>query len=252
MMKAVLIEDELQLRKGLRLLLKKLMPSLQLVGESDSVSDGYQCIVDQQPDLLFLDIQINEGSSFDILEKLKTNVPHYTPKIIFITAYQQYAVKAFKYSVIDYILKPIDAEELRQVLDRVVQQTTNNQYPQIDLLLQHLNKPAETKKIALVSDSKTLIVPIEQLLRFEAMGNYTKVFLKDSRKIVTSKTLKEYDELLQTFGFERIHQSHLINRNEIISFSKKDNYVEMSCHSQVPISSKRMGLLDEIIKKITL
>ncbi|MFY7812104.1 MAG: LytR/AlgR family response regulator transcription factor [Flavobacterium sp.] len=250
-MKAIIIEDEIQLRKGLKLLLSRLIPNLNILAEADAVSTGYACIEKHQPEVLFLDIQINEGSSFDILEQLKYNLPNYQPKIIFITAYQQFAVKAFKYSALDYILKPIDEEELCIVLEKLKNTPANNPYPQIDLLLQHLKQP-ETKKIALIEGNKTLIVPTTEIIRLESNGNYSNVYLKDKRKILTTKTLKDYEELLQTAGFERIHQSHLINSQEITAFSKKENYVEMSCKTQVPVSSKKMDLLDLMIKKITL
>ena len=125
-MKAIIIEDEIQLRKGLKLLLSRLIPNLNILAEADAVTTGYACIEKHQPEVLFLDIQINEGSSFDILEQLKYNLPNYQPKIIFITAYQQFAVKAFKYSALDYILKPIDEEELSIVLEKLKNTPANN------------------------------------------------------------------------------------------------------------------------------
>jgi len=251
-MKAILIEDDTNLRKGFVVLLKKHAPAIQLVAQAGTTTEGYKAIALHLPEILFLDIQLTDGRSFDILEQLHQNQPNYKPKIVFITAYHEYAIRAIKFSALDYILKPIDVAELKNVLQKLEETTQTPDISQIQLLLQGLNKEKPVKKIALFSQSHTHIVAINTIIRCESDGNYTTIFIENEKSLVVSKSIKEFEELLSKEGFERVHHSHLVNVNFIKSLAKQDMLFLMTDGSQVPIATRKKELISEIINKITI
>ena len=250
-MKTIVIEDDLNIRKGLVILLNRFAPQFQIVAQAATVQEGYEIIAANLPDLLFLDIQLPDGSSFDILEQLRTNFPQYTPKLVFITAYEEYALKALKMSALDYLLKPIDPKEIEQVCEKINNQPVSP-YAQVELLLANLNKTASPKRISLQTQVKTYIVEIADIIRCESSGNYTTFYSKDGEKIMVSKTLKDYETLLSQEGFFRIHQSHLINLKYIKSFDKKEQFFIMTDGAEVPISNRNKELVNDIIKQLTI
>lgn len=250
-MKYILIEDDTSILKGFQILIARYAPVMQCVATAASVEEGFKVIEKHQPDVLFLDVQLTDGSSFDILEKLNKAIPHYQPAILFITAYQEFAVKAFKYSALDYLLKPIDSIDLKEALKKLnKKESLQDLYPKMELLLQTLNKNETEKKIALSSQTTTHIVPIKTILRCESDVNYTHFYLENGKKITVSKTLKDFDELLQNDGFERIHQSHLINIHYIKEYDKKDGYFNLTNGDKIPVSSRKKELAQQIIDKI--
>ncbi len=252
-MTAILIEDDNNLRKGFEVLLKKHASFIQLVDQAGTTKEGFSIILKHQPEILFLDIQLTDGSSFDILEKLHQVKPEYKPIIVFITAYQEYAIKAFKFSALEYILKPIDQEEFKQLIQKIQdKKTVLPEMSQIALLLQNMNQEKQEKKIALYAQNQVNIVVIQDIIRCASDGNYTTFYRKNEKEIVVSKPLKEYEELLAKEGFERIHHSHLINVNYIKTLQKNDLYFVMQDGSQVPISSRKKERVYEIINQITL
>jgi two-component system LytT family response regulator len=250
-MKCIIIEDDNSILKGLQILLSRYAQKMLCVATAGTVERGYDLIIQHQPQVLFLDVQLSDGSSFDILEKLQQSVPNYQPAILFITAYQEFALKAFKYSALDYLLKPIDGNELQIALKKLNnQESLKGLYPKMELLLQTLNKTETEKKIALSSQTTTHIVPIKTIIRCESDVNYTHFYLESGRKITVSKTLKEFDELLQYDGFERVHQSHLINIQFIKEYDKKDGYFNLTNGDKIPVSTRKKELAQQIIDKI--
>src|SRR5690606_6555959 len=252
MVKAVLVDDDLNLRKGMRTLMGKYAPDIQIVGEAEGVPDAITIISNKMPQVVFLDIQLSEGTGFDILEQLAKLQGSISFQVVFITAYEQYAIKAFRFSALDFLLKPVDPEELQNVIEKIKMTLQRNQdFEHIELLLENIRKKDNFKRIALSTSDGIHLFNISEIIRCESADNYTKFFLKDGKSILISKTLKEYEELLDEHGFKRIHQSHLINLAYLKSYIKKDGgYVIMSDNSHLPISHRKKEHLQEILKNL--
>ena len=253
MIKTVLIDDDGNLREGMKAMLQLYAPNIVVVGEADSVKKGTELIASAKPDIVFLDILMNDGSGFDILEKLNERFGNISAHIIFITAHEKFAIKAFRFSALDFLLKPVDPEELQSVLkkiENVIHQNTDNR--NIGLLLENIQKKSDGfKKIALSTSDGIHLFEIKDIIRCESEDNYTRFFIKQHKPVMISKTLKEYEELLKDQNFERIHQSHLINLNELKSYIKKDGgFVVMSDDSQIPVSQRKKERLQELIGKL--
>ncbi len=253
MIKAILVDDDVNLRKGMKALIEKYASDIQIVGQAENVSDAIAVISDKQPQVVFLDIQLSEGTGFDILEKLTELHGKISFQVVFITAHEQYAIKAFRFSALDFLLKPVDPEELQNVVEKIkITVQKNNDFGHIELLLENIRKKADNfKRIALSTSEGIHLFDISEIVRCESADNYTKFFLKDGKSILISKTLKEYEELLGEYGFKRIHQSHLINLDYLKSYIKKDGgYVIMSDNSHLPISQRKKEHLQEILKTL--
>jgi len=253
MIKAVLIDDDGNLREGMRMMINFYAPEIQIVGEADSVKSGTELIETAKPDIVFLDIMMNDGTGFDILEKLNEKFGNVASQIIFITAHEEFAIKAFRFSALDFLLKPVNPEELQSVLKKIKNVISQNRDSRnIGLLLENIQKkPDGFKKIALSTSDGIHLFEIKDIIRCESEDNYTKFFIKNHKQVMISKTLKEYEELLKEQGFERIHQSHLINLNELKSYIKKDGgFVVMSDDSQLPVSQRKKERLQEMISKL--
>ena len=253
MIKAILIDDDQNLREGMKGLLERFAPNIKIIGEADSVATGIEVIDALKPQVVFLDIQLNDGTGFDILEQLAEKNGTINSNIVFITAHEQYAIKAFRFSALDFLLKPVDPDELQKVIVKIesVLEKTND-YAHIDLLLENIRKKVDNfKRIALSTSDGIHLFDISDIIRCESEDNYTKFYIKNSKPVMISKTLKEYEELLTEHGFERIHQSHLINLNYLKSYIKKDGgYVIMADESHLPISQRKRERLQEILKTI--
>lgn len=252
MITAVLIDDDENLRIGMRALLERFAPNIKIMGEADSVTSGYEILNSLKPQVVFLDIQLNDGTGFDILEKLKQNNGEIKTNIVFITAHEQYAIKAFRFSALDFLLKPVDPDDLQKVIAKIhAEIEKNNSFSHIDLLLENIRKKVDNfKRIALSNSDGIHLFEINDIIRCESEDNYTKFFIKNAKPVLISKTLKEYEELLSEHGFERIHQSHLINLNYLKSYIKKDGgYVIMQDDSHLPISQRKKERLQNILTK---
>ena len=252
MITAVIIDDDKNLRKGLKSILQKHVPEITVMAEADSVESGFNAINSFSPQVVFLDIHLTEGTGFDILEKLMKSNGKINSHIIFITAHDQYAVKAFKFSALDYLLKPIDPEDLKMAINKIkfLLSEKNNSYNHLDLLLENIRKKVDNfKRIALSTAEGIHLFEIQDIIRCESNDNYTNFFIKGHKPLLISKTLKDYEVLLSQHGFERIHQSHLINITYLKSYIKSDGgYVVMSDGTQLPISQRKKERLQEIIK----
>lgn len=249
MITAVLIDDDKHLREGLKALLERYTNDIKIIGEAESVKTGISTVEKLHPQVIFLDIHLSDGTGFDILEQLgKTNA-----HIIFITAHEQYAVKAFKFSALDFILKPVDPEELQNTIIKIKEAVgKNNSFDHIDLLLENIRKKVDNfKRIALSTSDGIHLFEVSDIIRLEARVNYTEFFIKNHKPVLISKTLKEYEELLTEHGFERIHQSHLINLSYLKSYIKSDGgYVIMADNTNIPIAQSKREKLQELIKSL--
>lgn len=252
MITAILIDDDANLRQGMRTLLSRYSPAINIIGEADSLETGITLLLQQQPQVVFLDIHLGDGTGFDLLEEInkrgKLNF-----QIVFITAHEQYAIKAFRFSALDFLLKPVDPEELEKVVGKIKNVLDkNDSVAHIDLLLENIRKKVDNfKRIALSTSEGIHLFEVSDIIRCESEDNYTKFYIKNSKPILISKTLKEYEELLTEHGFERIHQSHLINLSYLKSYIKKDGgYVVMADNSKLPISLRKKDRLQEILKTL--
>lgn len=236
-MRAIIIEDEANSRELLQNMIGVYCPDIQIIDSVDSVKNGYAAITKYKPDLVFLDVQINDGTGFDLLSLFSEISFH----IIFTTAYQEYAVRAFQYSAVDYLLKPISPEHLIKAIEKISQLTKSE--AEIQTLLNNL-KQGEDKKIIVKTHDRIYSLLLNEIIRLESDSSYTTIFLKNRHKIMVAKQLKEYEELLSTEGFMRVHQSHLINLEHLFYVHKNQNTAILNDESSVPISvKKRSGLL---------
>jgi len=246
-MKAVIIEDEERSRIVLQNLLETYCPEVEVVALADSVSLAVKELRTHNPDVVFLDVQINGGTGFDVIEKMD----HIQSAVIFTTAYDQYALKAFKFSAIDYLLKPIDIEELKSAVRKA---STSNQaivrQYQIQNLISNLKHPDEVPVLLVSTIDAVEFVRIQDIIRCEAQGAYTQLFFRESRPLMVSKVIQEFEFLLQDYGFYRVHQSHLVNLKEVRKFVKSDNYLLMRDGAQIQLARSRKEEFFSALNKV--
>ena len=253
MITAVLIDDDKHLRKGMKSLLERYAQDIKIIGEAESVKTGIEALQKWQPQVVFLDIHLADGTGFDILEEVAKTQHKMNSHIVFITAHEQYALKAFKFSALDFLLKPVDPEDLLKSIQKIKEALDKNtSFEHIDLLLENIRKKVDHfKRIALSTSDGIHLFEISDIIRCESKDNYTQFFIKNHKPLLISKTLKEYEELLAEHGFERIHQSHLINVSYLKSYIKTDGgYVIMADNSKLPISQRKKERLQELIKAL--
>ena len=233
-MKAILIDDEAKGRSALKNLLTLLDDSVQVVAEASSVAGGVALIDDSEPELVFLDIQMDDGTGFDVLEQVR----YKDFQLIFVTAHDEYALRAFRYSAIDYLTKPVDPDLLQDALLKVRE---NSEKYDLNLKLEALvQNRSKVQKLALPSLKGIELVKKEEVVRCESSNNYTVFHLKDKKQIVVTKTLKEFEEMLSPEGFFRIHQSHLVNLDAVVRFLKEDGgYALMEDGTRVEVSRRK-------------
>lgn len=238
MIKAVIVEDEAQSRELLQTLVSKHCTGVEVVGTASNVKEGIEAVNKHNPDLLFLDISMPDGTGFDLLEKISP----VKFDIIFTTATDKYAIKAIKYSALDYLLKPIDIEELKNAVNKLLdKKTKGGSVENLAQLLQNLKQGGDSyQKITLPTTNAYEIVYVKDIVRCEADGSYTAFYLTDKRKLLASASLKHYEDLLPTNQFLRIHHHHLINISHVIRYLKTDGgYAVMSDGSQLEISRRK-------------
>ncbi len=235
MIKAILIDDEAPNVENLTALLKRHCPAVEITASATTVSEAAELIRNHHPDLVFLDIQMGNETGFDLLEML----PEKNFEVIFATAFDNHGIRAVKFAALDYLLKPIDIDELKAAVNKAVEKIkAKQQTSQIDFLLQHLQRPAQQPvKIALPQQQEIRYVWITDIVRCQADNTYTYFFLTGNEKVLISKSLKEYAELLQPHGFIRSHQSHLVNPAYVKSWLKEDGGVlMMNTGEKIPVS----------------
>lgn len=230
MKRAIIIDDIENARIGLRQDLRDYCENVEVVGEADGVVSGARLIRETKPDIVFLDIQMRDGSGFDLLEI----IGDIDFALIFTTSSDAFAIRAFRFAAVDYLLKPIDYQELQQA----VAKTDKTSSAKLDLL--RTNLAGGSKRLSLNSQEKIEIVAVEDIVRLESSGSYTLFHMKGKEEVLVTKTLKEYDEILSAEGFLRVHQSHLVNLAYIKSMMKTDgNYLVLKNGYEVPVSSRK-------------
>lgn len=234
-MKTLIIDDEQSNIKNLSTLIQQFCPRLTLAGSANNIEKAVQQITLHQPELLLLDIQLGKQTGFDLLRLL----PDKNFEVIFITAYNEYGIDAIKFAAVDYLLKPVDISELVQAVNKAEQRITSRQTAeQLNFLLNHLkNAGTGPVKIALPQLHEIRYVPVADIIRCEADNSYTLFFLSSRERILVSRSLKEYSELLTPLGFLRTHQSHLVNKVFIKSWIKEDGgMLLLDNEDKIPVS----------------
>jgi two-component system, LytTR family, response regulator len=240
MVKAIIIDDEPYCCEALATLLED-HPQIQLVAICQSAAEGMNAILRHKPGVVFLDVEMPRMNAFEMLNQL----PSIEFDIIFTTSYDHYALKAIRFSALDYLLKPVDADELAKALEKVIRRSQKPIEEQLHLLLQRMQQPASSiSKIALPTMEGLQMVPIDSIIYCESDSNYTTLFLKNKRKIVVSRTLKELEDLLEGYSMLRVHRCYVINLNEVEKYIKGDGgYLIMCDGSTVDVSKSRKDLL---------
>ncbi len=244
MLKTIIIDDEPDAVEALTVLLSDFVEGIDLVGSAEGIKSGFDLINKTKPQLIFLDINMKDGTGFDLLNRYD-KIPF---QVIFVTAYDQYAIKAFKYAALDYLLKPIDLQELRNSVDRARKSIIENNVLDHQFV-KSIYKDPFPAKLALPNLEGFDLIEINKIIRCEGQNNYTTIVLDDGKKFVVSKTLKEYESILVHHGFLRVFQSHLINTAYIQRYVKgRGGTVIMTDGAYVPVSRDKKETLLKVIK----
>ena len=244
-MHAIIIDDVQQARDTLKTDLASYCPDVSVIGEADGVVNGAKLLRENKPDVVFLDIQMQDGSGFDLLEILG-DIPF---AVIFTTASDAYAIKAFRFSAIDYLLKPIDPDDLVEAVEKA-RLARSSQQTRVDTLLGNVREKKHTR-LALNTMEKIHVVRIDEIIRCESSANYTIFYFQGGRQLLVTKTLKEFDAMLADHSFIRVHQSHLINSQFIQEFVKIDGgYIVMTDGAEVPVSSRKRSTVMQMISEL--
>jgi len=241
MIKAILIDDEVHCIDTLSMLLADYCPEIEIAEKCLSAKRGLEAIEKTKPDLVFLDIEMPVMNGFELLEQFK-QIPF---SVIFTTSYDQYAIKAIRFSALDYLLKPVDREELQKAVQKALSQTKYPLPQQIEILLQKLDHPTiPVNKIAIPTVEGLQMIFVESIISCNADSNYTVLFLKNKQKIIASRSLKEIEELLEDYSFARVHHSYVVNLNEVEKYVKGEGgYLMMSDGTTVDVSRSRKEML---------
>lgn len=236
MHRTVIIDDDQLARRGLRRIFENYFEEIEILGEADTVASGQELIEKLQPELVFLDIEMPDGTGFGLLEKL-TEVNF---RVVFTTSYSDYAITAFRYSAFDYILKPVLVENVRAVINRISEIPVLRGKQRVELLKQNLNHDRnEDVTIALPEINGFSIVKVKDIVRCEGERNYSRVFFANGSSVLVSRTLLDFDNLLVNHGFFRIHRSHLVNLKNVNRYLKTDGgIIELTDKTQLPVSPK--------------
>ncbi len=245
-MQAVIIDDMPLARANLRADLEDHCPEIEILGEAEGVVSGAKLLKQVNPEIIFLDIDMNDGSGFDLLEMIDAD----RYKVIFTTASDLHAIRAFQFSAIDYLMKPIDGDLLAKAVNKVKGQAPTES-SQISLLRNNMNASKAPEKIALHTNEKIVVRSVNEIIRCESMGNYTQFFFSDGDKLLVTKTLKEFDAYLEEANFFRAHQSHLVNMDHIKAYIKNEGgYLLMDDGSHVSVSVRKKPVLVELLNKV--
>lgn len=246
-MKLLIIDNEPGLRAGIKTMLQAFCPEVTSIQEADGVRTGLQMISVFKPAIVLLDVEMEDGSGFDLMKQLAA--PEF--QLIFVTAHNQYAINAFQFSAIDYLLKPVDPELLQKSIHKAICNIRNSKLQlQLEVLLQQLaGTQQKDRKIVLKDIDNTWFIKVSDILYCEAEGTYTRFFLKDSNPILVSKNLKEYEDILEPLGFLRTHHSYLANPDKIKFFDKTDGGVLIleGGHS-IPVSQRKKDFVLQVLE----
>ena len=249
MIRAIIIDDESAMQEVNSQLLAEYFPNIEHVGTANSITSGIALIQKENPDLVLLDIQLTDGSGFQLLQKL----PSYDFKVVFITAFDSYAIKAIKFSAIDYILKPVNEIEFQQAIQRAVDLIKSKEHTesQVNVLMDSLKKEIQSKKLVLRTSDSIHVVDISDIHFCKSDNRYTTFYFEGGEKILVSKSLKDYEGLLKEYGFFRPHQSYLVNLNHIKKVDKTDHgFIIMKNKKEIPISTRQMKNLINLLDSL--
>lgn len=238
MIRTVLVDDEIDSIRVLQKLLESFCPQVAIVGTASGVETALRVIRETGPDLVFLDIEMAQGNAFDLLNQLQP----LQFQFIFVTAFDDYAIRAFKYSAVDYLLKPVDIDDLRSAISRVQERPLEKDLTQkMRTLLEHMGTlQISQQKMAIPTITGLMFVPVQEILRFEAKGNYTNIIMANNDAILATKTIKDYEEALPEVIFYRIHNSHIINLSRIREYQKgRGGSVVMEDGTVIEVASRR-------------
>jgi len=241
MITAIIVDDEPYSCETLVTLLERYCPDVKVLDICYSAASALKSINEQKPQLLFLDIEMPHMNGFEMLEKL----PETDFELIFTTSYDQYAIKAIRFSAMDYLLKPIDQDDLRKAVQKAANNSNHASDQQIKILLQKLNHPTiAVNKIAIPTMEGLQMIFVESIISCTADRNYTVIILKNGQKIIASRTLKELEEMLEDYSFTRVHHSYLVNLNEVDKYIKGEGgYLLMSNGTNIDVSRSRKEFL---------
>lgn len=245
MLKSIIVDDEFKSRESLKALIEKFCENIQVAAVCQNADEAIKAIGEHKPDILFLDIQLQRETGFDLLEKLDK----IEFEIVFTTAFSEFAVKAFKFSAIDYLLKPVDIEDLRKAIEKARKRILGNISERMTHLAQTMKgNTFKHSRLAVPSSDGLVFVSVDGILYCEASGNYTNIHMGDGRKFVVSRTLKEYEEMLEDLDFFRIHNSYLINLNLIKKYIRGEGgQVVMTNDQALDVSkAKKKSFLEKI------
>jgi len=248
MLRTIVIDDEQNVRKTLEKLIARNCPNVKLVAEADGVNSGIESIKKYHPDLILLDIKMDDGTGFDLLKQLEP----VDFKVIFITAYDQFAIKAIKFSALDYLLKPVDPEDLTLAIGKAEKLVMFELNQQLNTLKENmLTQEKSKKKIILKTFDNIHLVKLIDIVYCESNDNYTNFHLLNNKKILVSNTLKDYDEMLSEYGFFRTHKSYLINLMHIDRFEKAEGgAIVLNNEIKVPVATRKKDKLMELFERL--
>jgi two-component system LytT family response regulator len=243
--KSIIVDDEKHGRENLAGILKQYCPEAELLGDADSVETAISLISEINPDLVFLDIEMPRANGFQLLEHFKD----FRFEVIFVTAYDNYAIKAIRFSAIDYILKPINLNDLqtavRKVANRIQQKQENQRMKQ---LVYNITQP-QNPRIGLPSGDRVEFIEVNKIIRCQGEGNYTHIYFEGSKHLLVAKTLVEFEDLLQEYSFTRVHKTHLVNLKHVITYVKNDGGIlKLSNGDEVPISRRRKEEVQKMLR----
>jgi len=229
---AIIVEDEINNQKLLENYLNEYCPYIQIMGFTTGINDTLDFLERNRPEVAFMDISLADGNAFDLLARLK----EINFEIIFITSHEKYAIQAFRLHALDYILKPVNPEDLIRCCELLKNKKLNS----VEKLKQLIHSPESAPKIAIHSFENIDFVEIKQIIRLEADENYTQIFTSENTSFLSAKSIKYYEELLEPFGFFRVHKSHMINTAHIVTVNKSDpDNIVLKDTSVVPIARRR-------------
>lgn len=246
--RAIIVDDEQHCIDALQTMLQKKCPEVTVLGGVNSVKEARDLIEEVQPDLVFLDVEMPYQNGFELLKLFDT----VTFDVIFTTAYEQYALKAIKFNALDYLLKPFSIKELQDAVQKCMERRNGRQKEYapspLEMFLQNMKTLHQThKKIALPTINGLVFMPVQNIVRCESTGNYTRIFFTDKKNLMVSRPLKEFEELLGDVDFFRVHNSHLINLQQMQSYIQGEGgFALMSDGTQVEVSRRRKA---EFLKK---
>ncbi|MDX1285481.1 MAG: LytTR family DNA-binding domain-containing protein [Draconibacterium sp.] len=242
--KSIIVDDEKHGRENLTGILEQHCPEVEILGEADSVEIAIKLIQKENPQLVFLDIEMPKANGFQLLE-------HFSEinfEVIFVTAYDSYAIKAIRFSAADYILKPINYKELKAAVGKVIQRINQKQENErIKELHRNIQQP-ENPRIGLPTGDRIEFIDVKHIIHCKGEGNYTHIYLRDKRHLLVAKTLIEFEELLKEYSFVRTHKSHLVNLKHVSSWLKSDDgMLQLSNGEKVAVSRRRK---EEVLRQL--